>query len=455
MPGSFLNDMEQEDVDWIDKMFSDTFNKQYWPPGAIRERLEDTTSRCECCQKPEENLIDMPDDLRVCEDCAEKNYFVCDDCGAIYRKTSREYISVNNGEKYICPNCARDDSEYFIDSILYGHYTVDRLHRDILHDTGYMVPMSMERHFHVCDNCGHWFRSFGYETTCEACTELMTEELRKTIHSYDYRPDFNFNKLENERDDSTSRYYGVELEITTKSNHENPLHAQISCTKEIHNLDPEESLFYQVHDGSIGDYGIEVVTHPCTYGYMMNGFPWEKIIDVSERNGFVSHNRGLCGLHVHVSRNGLGSTEDEQDATIAKIVLMVDLMWDNIVKFSRRKQSALDRWACKPDADIRSDDSVDTAIYKSKCDGEDRYRAVNLCNDDTIEFRVFRGTTLLSTIKATLQFVELFCNYAQSHSVSECYNADWHDVVCDAPEELKNYLINRGLWKTGDDSVGA
>lgn len=455
MPGEFLNDMEREDIEWIDKIFANAFDKQYWPPGSVRSRINETISRCECCQKPEENLIDMPDDLRVCEDCAEKRYFKCDDCGAIYRRTLSECISVNGNEKHVCLNCANNDKEYFIDGIFYNRYSVDRLDTEILHETGYMVPVSMRHYFTVCERCNRWFRPLRHGSICCDCTEAMAEEMNKIIHQHDYRPEFNYHNCSNEYGNSNTRYYGVELEITTERDLQYPMSSQMQCSKELNEYDENESTYYQVHDGSIGEYGIEIVTHPCTYQYMTNDFPWETIIDIANKNHFVSHNRGLCGLHVHVSRSGLGATEEEQDATIAKIVLMVDLMWNNIVTFSRRSRHAIDQWACKPDADIRGDDSIDTAIYKSKCDDADRYRAVNLCNKDTIEFRVFRGTTLLQTIKATLQFVNLLCDYAQTHSVSECYSADWQDVVCNAPEELKNYLISRNLWMTGDDTIGA
>lgn len=76
-----------------------------------------------------------------------------------------------------------------------------------------------------------------------------------------------------------------------------------------------------------------------------------------------------------------------------------------------------------------------------------RYTCVNLQNDSTIEFRMFRGTLKLNTLIATLQLVDRICEVAICLSDEEAKNMSWSTVVsgCQAPE-LVQYLKERRIY---------
>ena len=77
----------------------------------------------------------------------------------------------------------------------------------------------------------------------------------------------------------------------------------------------------------------------------------------------------------------------------------------------------------------------------------ERYTCVNLTNQDTIEFRMFRGTLKSNTLIATLQLVDRICDVAIYLSDDELKALSWTTFVsgCQAPE-LVRYLKERRLY---------
>ena len=204
-----------------------------------------------------------------------------------------------------------------------------------------------------------------------------------------------------------------------------------------------EKRLYCKHDGSLSD-GFELVTHPMTLRYHMDKMPWKKILHRAVEMGYTSHQAGTCGLHVHVSRAAFGNTEAEQDAAIARVLYFFEKNWDELLKFSRRTQRQLDRWAARYGYKEQPRDILEHA--KKGCHAG-RYTCVNLQNSNTIEFRIFRGTLKYNTLIATLQMVSRICDVAIFLSDEEIKAMPWSTFVagCQAPE-LIQYLKERRLY---------
>jgi hypothetical protein len=128
-------------------------------------------------------------------------------------------------------------------------------------------------------------------------------------------------------------------------------------------------------------------------------------------------------------------------------MLLFDKWWHSkIVPFSRRNSSALASWAKKPDVGMRETDTPDVVIDKSKS-SSNRYRSINLQNRNTIEFRIFRGTLKVSTIKATLQWLDVLIDYAMRMDLSDIWKSDWDSIFAGTEhEELQAYLQDRHLF---------
>ena len=206
----------------------------------------------------------------------------------------------------------------------------------------------------------------------------------------------------------------------------------------------EHCHIYIKHDGSLDD-GLEIVTHPMTLTYHMSGMPWRDTLREAVSLGYLSHQAGTCGLHVHVNRDSLGSTRQQQEDTIARILFLVETFWNELLRFSRRTQDQLDHWAARYGRKDEPKEILYNAKYSSK-----RYTCVNLMPSDTIEFRIFRGALKYNTLIATLQLVETICDVAYALSDDEIKGMTWTEFVSrlyeDTTPELIQYLKERRLY---------
>ena len=165
--------------------------------------------------------------------------------------------------------------------------------------------------------------------------------------------------------------------------------------------------------------------HPMTLKYHLNCMPWEEVLDAAKQMDYQSHSAGTCGLHIHISRLAFGCTYDAQESGIARLVFFVEKFWPELLRFSRRTQYQLNRWAARYGMKLCPKDQIDHA--KNSCAG--RYTAVNLMNSDTVELRLFRGTLKLNTFIATLQLVDHLCEVAISLSDQDLQDMSWFDFL--------------------------
>jgi hypothetical protein len=232
--------------------------------------------------------------------------------------------------------------------------------------------------------------------------------------------------------------YGLELEIDD-GDYKQEAAAAI--------LEAAADHVYLKEDGSLSSAGFEIVTHPASLSYHVEHFPWNEICNVALSYGYRSHDTNTCGLHIHASRSLFGASETEQDLTIAKIMLLVDRWYnDYIVKFARRNLANMRRWADKPDADIQPNDNEASAVDKSKKTANHRYKAINLQNTYTVEFRFFKGTLKVNTILASIQWIDVIIKYCRQTQLKDLFNVTWNDIFANTGHsELTEYLKQRGL----------
>ncbi len=294
-----------------------------------------------------------------------------------------------------------------------------------------------ENHYDHCRRCGrlthvddlHYLDEDDDEGYCDECFNRVEHE--PGVRNYYYKPDPIFYGRGN-------RYLGVELEIDSGGESDDNANQLMEIGNRLH------EHIYIKHDGSLDD-GMEIVTHPMTLEYHVKEMPWREILREAVSMGYVSHQSGTCGLHVHVNRSSLGNIEMEQEDAIARILFLVENFWHELLRFSRRTQKQLERWAARYG---RKDDPKDVLI--SAKSNRDRYTCVNLTPSETIEFRIFRGTLKYNTLIATLQLVERLCDVAVSLSDEEVKAVTWSEFVSSLSEketpELIQYLKERRLY---------
>lgn len=347
---------------------------------------------CEICgqEYPSAQRTEF-DGQELCQRCLETHTVTCQECGELIWADDN---AGSNGHP-LCQNCYDD---------LYTH----------------------------CSRCGALLReasAFYLDhddgVYCESCFDLLSRS--RVVHDYSYKPKPIFYG-------EGKRFMGVELEIDEGGES----HDKAAQIMDVANRNGLEHLYVK-HDGSLDD-GLELVSHPMTLDYHRNEMPWAAILREAVRLGYYSHQTHTCGLHVHVNRSAFGDTQAEQDDVIARILFFVENHWNELLRFSRRTASQMERWAARYG---RKDDPKAVLDHAKKNQFE-RYTCVNLTNYNTIEFRLFRGTLKLNTFLATLQMVGRICDVALFLSDQEIQTLTWSDFVvgCTAPE-LVQYLKER------------
>ena len=351
-----------------------------------------------------------------------KEELICSHCGELienedYGHINREVICSDCIERY-CTTCERCGTLMW-DSDSYGDdYTV-------------LCRSCYENHYTRCYECDallHNDDSYEYdgEYYCRECYDNVC--CGDSINDYNYKPEPIFYG-------NGTRYFGVELEIDIGGK-------DCAYADEILAIanDSNEHIYIK-SDGSLND-GMEIVTHPMTLDYHKD-FCWKDIMRKAVSLGYRSHQTSTCGLHVHVNRNSFGETSQEQEEVISRILYFVEHHWNELLKFSRRSEATMNRWAARYGYESTPKAIMDKA--KKNCCG--RYAAVNLCNYHTVEFRMFRGTLKHNTLIAALQLVNEICNAAFSMSDEEMQKLSWSEFVSGLNEpELIQYLKERNLY---------
>ena len=260
---------------------------------------------------------------------------------------------------------------------------------------------------------------------------MPTMKAMMIIHDYYHKPEPEFRG-------NGSRFFGVELEVDGAG--ESNRNAQLILDA----ANSGEERVYIKHDGSLNE-GFEIVTHPMTLEYHLKEMPWAEVLAKAKEMGYLSHQAGTCGLHVHINRTAFGETEAEQDEAIARLLYFFEKNFEELIKFSRRSPSQLKKWAARYGLKENPKEILDHA--KGDCRGE-RYTCVNLTNAHTIECRMWRGTLKYNTLAATLQLIDRICDVALYFSDEEIKAMSWTTFVagCAHMPELVQYLKERRLY---------
>lgn len=349
--------------------------------------------------------------------------YVCDHCGE--RHPLEEMIAVSGD--YLCQSCA-DELTVLCDECGRRIYMDD----DEGDDCCVLCRDCIDRYYTHCARCGVLIRNGDIyrhddDCLCRDCYDDICES--SPIHEYDYVPELVFHG-------KGLRKFGVELEIDEGGKDWD----NAKCILDIAN--ESATNLYIKSDGSLDD-GMELVTHPMSLDYHLHEMPWAAVLDEAKRLDYRSHSTNTCGLHVHISRMAFGCTYETQEECIARLVFFVEKFWPELLRFSRRTQGQLNRWAARYGMKLNPKDQMYHA--KNSCAG--RYTAVNLTNADTVEIRLFRGTLKLNTLIATLQLVNHLCEVAISMSDQELQDMSWFDFLDQITEpELIQYLKERRLY---------
>jgi hypothetical protein len=322
------------------------------------------------------------DDRAVCLCCAS-DYPICDRCGR-----STETLSETMDGDEVCANCAR------------CHY--DKCERcERLADRSYSTadgtvicePCTME--YWDCDGCGELIDFGAYCWSCAQSDEYDdARDVDDLIKDYNFKPIFDFHG-------SGPLFLGLELEINA------PWDDIRNCAETA--IESLGELGYLKEDSSINNNtgrGFEIVTHPMSYRWAIDRFPWNMLVELG-RNGCTGTGNGL---HVHISRAAF-----ESSAHVYRWMKLLHRNTEQVTTVARRVST---KWAAFNDSDRKQ-----VKHYAKGAKGN-RYQAINTQNDDTFELRIFASSLKPQEVKAALGLAAASVEYTRNLSVTDIARHD-------------------------------
>lgn len=336
--------------------------------------------------------------------------------------------------------------------------------------TGTLVCNSCYDSCSTCDSCSEIVQShYLMQGDCQSCIHYRNEECDEyddecpvsgsVIHDYGYMPYLIFQCLDKERCDPYAvprsfpewqdpRYFAFEVEAGT--------HESWSDLEEhaVRLMGDTKGLYLKT-DSSISPNGFEIVSHPFTFPFLRDNI--DRLITPIgnlQNEGFTSYNNKSCGMHIHVSKDSVGNLQ------IFKLLRLLYEYPDFTLAISRRRNlKNMQEWAGVGDPNHKTQSKREIYnIRKGKIKyatdkyQPERYNAINLTNDDTIEFRIFRGTLKPSSIIMNLEIVKSLLDYTDPVTTSKTKVSpkNWREFVESQKSEYPNIiktLFNSSLFE--------
>ena len=235
---------------------------------------------------------------------------------------------------------------------------------------------------------------------------------------------------------------GIELEV------------EFDCSEDRNDFNSIPSnWFYRERDGSLGNYGVEIITIPLLPQDAKDEEMWRSLCERLRKA--KSWDTGRCGLHVHIGREILGKNEDIRQETLGRMLYLYHEFLKqtrlNVKIFGRERgyhdengQTMESRAAKVLGNGIFKDASIKDKVKQSLIDkgDETRYFDINLQNPATIEFRKGRGSINAKRIAMVIEWCEIICKYSRQTPWSQIGYEDFvnYAKIVAKGETLKAYL---------------
>jgi len=322
-------------------------------------------------------------------------YCDCEDCECATCDVCEESIPAQGGEgccESVCNRCTRRGQV--------NHY----------HCVGCQSAVSHDDSF--CRNCEHGECCTSWNENCSYCENCEPAHVIQDYSSKEYpapRP--------RRAPYRPFLYLGVELEV------ECPSEPAREVAQEIYDKHQADVLLK--HDGSLID-GFEMVTGK--YELAAHQAIWPMLCETATKAGARSWKHQSTGLHVHLSR------EFFTPLTLGKFLVFINSERNrqHIIKLAGRESNGYSELKKKKINHIYSDN---------------RYEAVNLTNDDTIEVRIFKGTLKQEHVLADIEFCHAVAYWCKDVAIPDL--EDWNAFTAWVIKRRKTYKYLSTYFKLG------
>ena len=408
------------------------FNGEYFCASCFAENF----SECEECGKIFRRE-DAPLDARRLGYCSDEcalsaGYTHCAECGELVHEDAAEGI---NGS-YYCRECAENE---FTRCDSCGEYVPRGNAYDIEGYSFCSTECAENRGFCFCEECGEsinvnsehvvHFNTSG-KAICYDCARKYVRDTRFMIRRYSDNPAYRF--LHTTEDEPGKRLYmGFEIEFFFPE-YADFNNAVPELIEEFSNK--KDNLIFFKHDGSIGVFGAEAVSMPCTLAWIKkNADIFKNFFEILCVNGMDPHD--FCGMHVHLSRAGMSEEHEVRlELFFARFAHLIERV------AGRAPQEYCERvnifGAFTPDAVRRH------KIYSG------RYRALNWQNERTVEIRAYKCPETYDDFMVKLEFSHAVYQFTKMQSFDDIETADvvlFYDFVKNNAEKYNhlNDFLNK------------
>lgn len=349
---------------------------------------------------------------------------VCVFCGHILTDSTRSDYDSN-----VCVSCV---DTHFVwcescDDVGYNDFsrptTIPGIDPGLAHRYRWMISLNYmsDSGEWRCSECLHY---------CEVCNSAHSWEdnawnccqNERYLHDYGYRPMLKFwNTLTHWSHDPVTGvlYMGMEIETERASD---LLQEWFVAAGEEYGA---EKFIYPKSDGSLSDRGVEFVTHPATLEAIRNKFPWESF-EYLQHNGARAWAMSACGMHIHVSRTAFTPTH------LWKFIKFQALNSHRCIRFAGRESQQWASWSNDTMQELGYNETA-KVVKQGRPEQYNRYCAINMLPQNTIELRYFRPNLLKPGVLRVVEFVDAMYNYTKQMTVPDVImrNAlrDWNSFL--------------------------
>ena len=341
----------------------------------------DGYTECACCNTFHHTdvMSQTTDEDYICPDCRIEHYYTCcDSC----HKYGRDTCIHNVGTRHICQDCI---DNHYVCCVMCTQY----VHGNDAISTCSGLPICQscyEDDYFTCARCDEVLHNDYYDCDgfCTACNDSAYDDNIRTYSANAY------GILGTRFMARTGINSGIELECTCPE-------SCLSETAENVLSTLGESYVILKEDSSIRPCGFEIVTAPTSMEHVYKRF--NRFFDNLPKN-LASWKTGTCGMHIHVERKNLSTLD------IGKMLVFInDPTNETLIKtIAGRYKNSYAHIEKKKITDVKA------------CQ---RREALNLQNENTIEFRIFRGTLNRLHFFANFEFVHCLVAYVKHTSMRD------------------------------------
>ncbi len=253
----------------------------------------------------------------------------------------------------------------------------------------------LARHSHTFHLQGAW--------TCESCANR--QGLLGRIENWNYRPSLVFHP-EFPENPKKPLYIGMELETAFQESHDRnavAVRAWMASTE-------FKDLVFVKSDSSV-NYGFEIVTHPMQPQWALKHFPFERFDELIEKHKALP-THGSAGTHIHMNKEAF------TPAHLWKYLQLHYRLPDFCRTVGGRGDNTYASFKAR-DMGVQRRQLMDVVKKKGGLRDYQRYCAVNLRNEYTIELRYPAGGTDSPSIKKNIEWALASYEFTDHISVQD------------------------------------